>query len=66
MKCSENSSFKPREDIWKPFKNGKGEWAFRNKVPDLVKRLNLGSFVIIGQWKYRLSGEKFVVRTKIA
>jgi hypothetical protein len=50
---------------WTPFNRGDGAWIFRNEAPALTKTLELRGEVIIGKFKYKLSGEKFIVRNPI-
>ena len=51
---------------WTKFKKGRGEWTFRNNAPDLVKMLQFRGPQVLGKYRYKLSGDKFLVREPVA
>lgn len=51
---------------WRPFKNleRKDKWVFRETAPGLTRLLQQKGATKIGRSTYRLSGDRFIVRTE--
>jgi len=62
---TDSVSLKAVESLaWKRFRNGNGEWIFKDSAPGLAKMIEVRGVVEMNGWKYELSGGKFIVRRR--